>query len=78
MSRMDMLVIADIPKIKVIRDDDWVATCGVCEGSFVIEKADSADNPSLSGSFCPDCKERRLIAPGVLHWSPRSSMDAAE
>lgn len=69
---MDLSIQADIPKIAAPRDDDWVAVCGVCEGSFVVAKADNEANPAPHGSFCPDCKERRLIAPGVLHWHPRA------
>ena len=74
---MDTSITADIPKITAARDDDWVAVCGVCEGSFVVAKVDSADNPAPHGSFCPDCQARRLIAPGVLHWSPRAKVAAS-
>lgn len=54
------------------KTDDWVATCGVCMGNFSIAAEDCPDNPSSSGTFCPDCRARRMKAPGVLHWRKRS------
>jgi hypothetical protein len=55
------------------RPDDWVATCMVCYGDFAIRHEDSPNNPSPSGSFCPDCK-----APGVLHWRQRTPQATTE
>jgi hypothetical protein len=51
--------------------NDWVATCGVCDACFAVTAEASPENPSPSGSFCPDCQENRLKAPGVLHWRKR-------
>ena len=64
---------ADIPKVTNIRDDDWVAECGVDGANFVIACDGSGQNPAPHGSFCPDCRARGLIAPGVLHWHRRVS-----
>lgn len=64
---------ADLEVCKSPRDDDWVASCGVCYGNFVLLARTYPDNPSASGTFCPDCRARKLIAPGVLHWKKRGS-----
>lgn len=61
----------ELPTVREPQADDWVAECGVCEGQFAIRAADSPENPAPTGSFCPDCKQSRLIAPGVLHWRRR-------
>lgn len=45
---------------------DWVARCGVCNGEFVVPNQE--DNPAPTGSFCPDCRNNKLKAPGVLNW----------
>jgi len=68
--------IADIPKVTEINDSDWVATCGVCEGNFVIHEDGSDKNPYPHGSFCPDCRAKRLMAPGVLNWHRRLSIQS--
>lgn len=57
--------------------DDWIAECLICNGDFAIRHEDSPDNPSPSGTFCPDCKARGRIAPGVLHWHRRSPQENA-
>lgn len=68
---VDWKRVEEIPIIKEQRDDDWVADCGVCEANFVVSAEDSPEIPSQSGSFCPDCRNTRLIAPGVLNWHRR-------
>ncbi len=66
----------DLPQIRTALPDDWVATCGVCEARFAIRAADVPEgNPYPHGSFCPDCRERRLMAPGVLNWFRRSGAE---
>lgn len=63
---------ADLPQITEGRLDDWVATCGVCEGNFAVRAADVPENPAPHGSFCPDCRAKKLMAPGVLYWQRRA------
>ena len=70
---MDMSIKAEMPAITEALDDDWVAECGVCSADFVVRASDSLENPQPHGGFCPDCRARRLIAPGVLHWRRRAS-----
>lgn len=67
---------ADLPQMTEGMPDDWTATCGVCIADFAVRKSDSENNPAPHGSFCPDCRQRGLIAPGVLHWNPRSDRRA--
>jgi hypothetical protein len=55
--------------------DDWVSTCMICDGDFAVRLEESPENPSKSGTFCPDCRARGRIAPGVLHWRPRHKAD---
>jgi hypothetical protein len=43
----------------------WRAQCGVCYSSWVGE---SEECPSESGTFCPNCRDKGLMAPGVLNW----------
>lgn len=62
----------DLPLIKERKPDDWVADCGVCAASFVIFSKDSPENPGPQGTFCPDCRDRKRIAPGVLNWRRRN------
>lgn len=62
---------AALPEITEGRSDDWVARCGVCLSAFAIQNADCQDHPAPNGSFCPDCKARGLMAPGVLNWHIR-------
>lgn len=62
-----------IPTITEQLDDDWTSFCGVCLADFVIAAKDSVDNPSASGTFCPDCRARGMKAPGVLHWRRRAA-----
>lgn len=64
---------ADLPECSVADPNDWVATCGVCEGGFVVPGIVQETNPAPSGSFCPDCRSTHLNAPGVLHWKKRAS-----
>lgn len=44
----------------------WRAKCGVCGSAWIAEMKDDADPCAMS--FCPDCKSRGLMAPGVLNW----------
>jgi hypothetical protein len=69
---------ADLPDLPVIaehRPDDWIAVCGLCDANFAIAAKDSPDNPAPHGIFCPDCRARRHIAPGVLNWQKREDED---
>ena len=45
----------------------WVAMCGVCENWFE-HPEHTIENPSPHGTFCPVCREKKLMAPGVLNW----------
>lgn len=45
----------------------WIGQCGVCLNWFKHPKR-TEDNPSPHGSFCPVCRENRLMAPGVVHF----------
>jgi len=42
---------------------EWQARCHVCGTSWTCE---SDSNPGAS--FCEDCRERQIVAPGVLNW----------
>lgn len=66
---------ADIPQATEFRYDDWVADCGVCGANFLVRASNSPDNPSPSGTFCPDCRPKTK-APGVLHWRRRMVKEA--
>lgn len=49
----------------------WTATCPVCGTSY--EKPsnperDSADGQSTPSTFCPNCRQNKRAAPGVLNW----------
>lgn len=61
--------------VPVLRDeapDDWVSCCGVCYARFAVKAGDTPNgNPYPHGCFCPDCRDGRLMAPGVLHWGQR-------
>ena len=54
----------------------WRAQCGVCDAKWKVDKdesgrtltAEPADNPGPHGTFCPDCRGRGMMAPGVLNW----------
>lgn len=63
---------ARLPEATEPRPDDWVSECLVCLGAFSVRAVDSPQNPAPTGSFCPDCRENRRVAPGVLHWFRRS------
>lgn len=43
----------------------WNARCGVCGMGWTVRQT---PNPSPHGSFCPNCRNNKLSAPGVLHW----------
>lgn len=45
----------------------WRATCGVDGSRWIAEMKDDS-KPPPGGSFCPDCQERKMVAPGVLNW----------
>lgn len=75
---MGEAVNVEMPTISEEMDDDWISRCGLCEASFVIRAVHAAENPSPSGAFCPDCKARRHIAPGVLHWRRRAPLKPKE
>lgn len=62
------LLARDLIEMVVEKATTWRATCGV-DGSHWMVK-DAAENPAPTGSFCPDCRERKMTAPGVLHWKP--------
>ena len=64
--------LADLRQATTARPDDWVSECGVCEGNFLIRAEDLSEQPSESGTFCPDCRANGAIAPGVLHWTRRT------
>jgi hypothetical protein len=62
---------ANLREMRDPLSNDWVATCGVCNSDFSVRASDSPNIPSKSGTFCPDCRARGLMAPGVLHWKLR-------
>ena len=62
-------------EITEARADDWGAQCLVCNSRFCVRKEDSPENPAPHGSFCPDCRSRKMAAPGVLHWGLRYETD---
>lgn len=67
-------MLATLPTIDEAKPDDWVALCLVCDSAFVVRSDDApADGPAPHGSFCPDCRENKKIAPGVLNWSKRKT-----
>jgi hypothetical protein len=66
-SKMHDRYLEDPPDLKT-----WIAQCGVCLAYFE-SKIKSEDNPHPYGAFCPQCKERGLIAPGVLHFKPENN-----
>lgn len=51
----------------------WRAVCGVDGSAWKVDGV--AENPAPTGSFCPDCRERRMMAPGVLHWKPDAAKE---
>lgn len=63
---------ANLVEANVPLQTDWISQCGVCEENFLIRDDAEPGNPYPHGSFCPDCKESGLIAPGVLHWKRRN------
>lgn len=44
---------------------EWEAKCHVCGSQWTCETSDD-DNPGPT--FCEECRERGLLAPGVLNW----------
>lgn len=72
------MTLAELPEIREALPDDWVAVCGLCEASFVVRAKDSEANPGPHGTFCPDCRARKHIAPGVLNWRRREHAQRKE
>jgi hypothetical protein len=62
----------DLPNLREERTDDWVAACGLCSAHFAVTAKDSPQNPGPHGTFCPDCRDRKHPAPGVLNWRRRN------
>ncbi len=50
----------------------WTGKCAICSNWFEHPKK-GAENPSPHGTFCPVCRERKMIAPGVVHFKPEVS-----
>lgn len=53
--------------VKFLMVDTFIATCGVCGAGY--EHLAMPSEASLrAGTFCPACKDRGRLAPGILHW----------
>lgn len=44
----------------------WRAICGVCSAGWKAGPMET--NPAPNGSFCPDCQDKKMMAPGILNW----------
>lgn len=43
----------------------WRGSCGVCNTLYQ-HPENSREKPNAT--FCPDCRERGMMAPGVVNW----------